>query len=68
MQLTFLDGFWYKTIFPSTPVTGHGQSDVEFYGESYDDKYVAVSHCLKNFEKVENHEYARISEQISAFF
>ena len=49
-KIKFLDGFWYKTIFPpSTPVTGQLQSDVEFYGESYDGKHVTVAHCTKKF-------------------
>ena len=47
---TFLDGFWYKTIFPpSTPVTGQLQSDVEFYEESYGGKHVTVAYCTKKF-------------------
>ena len=39
-------------------MTGKLQSDVEFYGESYDGKHVTVAHCTKKFytknlEKVE---------------
>ena len=27
----------------------HVQSDVDFYGESYDGKHVTVAHCTKKF-------------------
>ena len=74
-KIAFSDGFWYKTIFPpSTPVIGHVQSDVDFYGESYDGKHVTVAHCTKKFfyekprKSRKNHEYSRIFEKISAFF
>ena len=50
----------------------NGQTDVEFYGESYDDKHVTVSHCTnfctKNLEKVENHEYSGICKKNFSIF
>ena len=74
-KIAFSDGFWYKTIFPpSTPVIGHVQSDVDFYGESYDGKHVTVAHCTKKFfyekprKSRKNLEYSRIFEKISPFF
>ena len=75
-KIAFSDGFWYKTIFPpSTPVIGHVQSDVDFYGESYDGKHVTVAHCTKKFytkkldknEKLMNiQEYSKKFQHFSA--
>ena len=55
---------------------GQLQSDVKFYGESYDGKHVTVAHCtkkfsMKNLEKVEKImnilEFSKKFQHFSAF-
>ena len=53
------DSFWRKTNFPQLPpTTGQKQSDVEFFGESYDAYHVNVAHCTNKFytKKLEKNE------------
>ena len=61
-KIPFLGSFWYKPIFAQrSSMTAYGQSDVEFYDESYGAKDVAGlcwvrKFYMKNLEKVEkNH-------------
>ena len=58
-KIPFLGGFWYKTIFAQrSSMTVHmGQSDVEFYDESYGAQDVAglcwvQKFHMKNLEKI----------------
>ena len=58
-RIPFLGSFWYQTIFAQRgSMAAYGQSDVEFFDDSYDIKHVFGSHwvqkfCTKNLEKVE---------------
>ena len=59
IKITYSVNFSYKTIFAQSPATtGHGQSDVEFYDESYGAQDVTgflwvQKFYMKNLEKVE---------------
>ena len=75
-KIQILGSFWYKTIFAQrSSMTAYGQSDVEFYDESYGAQDVTwfswvQKFYIKNLEKVEKimniQEYSEKFQHFSA--